>query len=634
MKTIFYFLMVLICGTGCFIWAQVPVPNPGTVNFPVVQNFEANRFVETPSGDMLIGGKFHTQDQGYFYGVRSYSSDLSTLIEEKIVPIPSQGTQANTGFGTAFSSFVGNSVDNFLANSSIVSGNVRYFALHKFDVGEIPTWTKEFSGIHVEPKVLGDDGASWALLEKDVFDVSFLNSGWNIDMSSNYLFYVKFSNETGALIDYLSMDILSTEVQVLSNGNHLVFGQLMTENPPYYTKVVVINPTTMEIVNTLSVPESEGEITAITEMEDGNLLAVYEFYENDPTIQSTTKIQILDTNLNLVNEFIRNKVYDDDHVVRADKIVCEGGNVYTFPGALGRVWLDPVDLSFRQYIFAGISIVGGTNFSFNSSNTHSYIVNDGDNGFRVYYQYNQPFTLRLRHLNGTFTDIPMSLGSSGMPALSMIQVSNQSWEDYLPMAVAGSPNIITAHNGIDINGNEDPFSAVLQFQEGYNFAANIDLPEWVEHPEWGDDVWIPENYTPVPGNLVQAPQNYFASPSLHYYLDDDGNYYFDINSRTFSNDAVSHYSRVRKRVYLTTENVMSTNDIQTPEIRVYPNPLKEVLYFSEEVQKATVTDLTGKVFSAQSNSSQIDMSVFQNGVYLITIEQENGARETKKVIKQ
>lgn len=59
-----------------------------------------------------------------------------------------------------------------------------------------------------------------------------------------------------------------------------------------------------------------------------------------------------------------------------------------------------------------------------------------------------------------------------------------------------------------------------------------------------------------------------------------------------------------------------------------------MLYFSEEVNKITVTDLTGKVITTQTNSNQVDLSNFQTGVYFVAVEQENGAKETKKVVKK
>lgn len=79
---------------------------------------------------------------------------------------------------------------------------------------------------------------------------------------------------------------------------------------------------------------------------------------------------------------------------------------------------------------------------------------------------------------------------------------------------------------------------------------------------------------------------------------------------------------------------MSVSDNAFSEITAYPNPVKDLLHFSKEVRKITVTDLTGKVLVTQSNSSQIDISNFQNGVYLIDLEQENGIKETSKIVKE
>lgn len=79
---------------------------------------------------------------------------------------------------------------------------------------------------------------------------------------------------------------------------------------------------------------------------------------------------------------------------------------------------------------------------------------------------------------------------------------------------------------------------------------------------------------------------------------------------------------------------LSTEEYEVSKVSVYPNPVKDILYFEQEIQKVIIIDVTGKVLSTQNNSTQIDMSAFQNGVYLIVIEQENGGRETKKVVKQ
>lgn len=79
---------------------------------------------------------------------------------------------------------------------------------------------------------------------------------------------------------------------------------------------------------------------------------------------------------------------------------------------------------------------------------------------------------------------------------------------------------------------------------------------------------------------------------------------------------------------------LSVNDNELSKIQAYPNPVKDILYFEKEVQKITITDLTGKVLVIQNNVNQTDMSALQSGVYFITIEQENGGKDIRKVVKK
>jgi hypothetical protein len=85
---------------------------------------------------------------------------------------------------------------------------------------------------------------------------------------------------------------------------------------------------------------------------------------------------------------------------------------------------------------------------------------------------------------------------------------------------------------------------------------------------------------------------------------------------------------------LTNACSMSVEDNVINNVDIYPNPVKSLLYFDKEIQKVTVTDLTGKIFSVQNTVDQVDLSTLQSGIYLIVIEQENGIQVTKKVIKE
>jgi len=79
---------------------------------------------------------------------------------------------------------------------------------------------------------------------------------------------------------------------------------------------------------------------------------------------------------------------------------------------------------------------------------------------------------------------------------------------------------------------------------------------------------------------------------------------------------------------------LSVDDMAFENMKLYPNPVKDILYFDKEIHKITLTDLTGKVLATQSNSSRVDMSGYQSGVYFVIIETENGLKETRKVVKR
>lgn len=78
---------------------------------------------------------------------------------------------------------------------------------------------------------------------------------------------------------------------------------------------------------------------------------------------------------------------------------------------------------------------------------------------------------------------------------------------------------------------------------------------------------------------------------------------------------------------------LEVTDNELNIIQLYPNPVKDILYIDKEINKITVTDLTGKVLFIENNISHIDMSDFQSGIYLITLEKDN-QKQTTKIIKE
>lgn len=69
-------------------------------------------------------------------------------------------------------------------------------------------------------------------------------------------------------------------------------------------------------------------------------------------------------------------------------------------------------------------------------------------------------------------------------------------------------------------------------------------------------------------------------------------------------------------------------------IVVYPNPVKDVLYINERVKMLKVTQIDGKVVMVKEHTDFVDMSSYPSGLYLITLEREDGHFETVKVVKE
>jgi len=91
-------------------------------------------------------------------------------------------------------------------------------------------------------------------------------------------------------------------------------------------------------------------------------------------------------------------------------------------------------------------------------------------------------------------------------------------------------------------------------------------------------------------------------------------------------DAIASYS---------TNCTLSVKNINRKEIALYPNPVKDIFNFSEEVSKITISDLSGKIVKQISNSEKtINISKLEKGTYIITVTSKSGDLINKKFIKE
>ena len=84
-----------------------------------------------------------------------------------------------------------------------------------------------------------------------------------------------------------------------------------------------------------------------------------------------------------------------------------------------------------------------------------------------------------------------------------------------------------------------------------------------------------------------------------------------------------------------TDCLLSSNEIEKPQTKIYPNPAKDNLNFSEEISNITISDLSGKMIQQISSSEKsINVSKLVKGNYIITATSKSGELINKKFIKE
>jgi hypothetical protein len=80
---------------------------------------------------------------------------------------------------------------------------------------------------------------------------------------------------------------------------------------------------------------------------------------------------------------------------------------------------------------------------------------------------------------------------------------------------------------------------------------------------------------------------------------------------------------------------LSVSDIKKKEINIFPNPVKNILNFSEEVSNISIADISGKIVKQVSaNGKSVDVSKLVTGAYIIRANSKSGEIINLKIIKQ
>ena len=115
-----------------------------------------------------------------------------------------------------------------------------------------------------------------------------------------------------------------------------------------------------------------------------------------------------------------------------------------------------------------------------------------------------------------------------------------------------------------------------------------------------------------------------------------GTYYFIFNNAT---PIVATASSLRLDSVSMT-SVLGTNDFLSSNFSVFPNPVKNVINFSNDanavVSLVEMTDLNGRVIKSQkvnATEGQISVSDLATGMYMMKITTDQGVA-VKKIVKQ
>ncbi|WP_027387321.1 T9SS type A sorting domain-containing protein [Chryseobacterium gregarium] len=69
-------------------------------------------------------------------------------------------------------------------------------------------------------------------------------------------------------------------------------------------------------------------------------------------------------------------------------------------------------------------------------------------------------------------------------------------------------------------------------------------------------------------------------------------------------------------------------------LKIYPNPAKNILYFSEELSNVRIISIDGRNISVPTTKKDADLFQLEKGLYIITGEDKNGNKVSQKFIKE
>ncbi|WP_374550335.1 T9SS type A sorting domain-containing protein [Flavobacterium sp.] len=195
------------------------------------------------------------------------------------------------------------------------------------------------------------------------------------------------------------------------------------------------------------------------------------------------------------------------------------------------------------------------------------------------------------------------------------------WGDnyYGELGNGNNSNIIVPTQ-VDTNTDWQDISSTSRFTMGIKTNGTI----WV----WGNF-----NYTPT--QIETANDWSFVSAGGYHVLaiknnDDLYGFYNNTYGQTGSNE---NTTSIFPPYLNNCPTSLSISENENSKIQFYPNPTTGLINFTEDFSEIKLSTLDGKVIQIFKNQSQIDISNFSKGIYLIELADNNGKIYFDKIIK-
>lgn len=267
--------------------------------------------------------------------------------------------------------------------------------------------------------------------------------------------------------------------------------------------------------------------------------------------------------------------------------------------------------------------------------------NDGKKDILIIADNGPNYVTKLYKNNGSFnfTSVPHNFAPAYDTSIFVADFNNDGWKDVAYIGYNNGTYLFMVH----LNNQDGTFSN----PQSYPGFAGGDIKGGDVDKDGHIDLVV----SGARGNQALSTQLYMNDGTGHFVLkksfqpgvagsslvlfDLTGDTYLDF---LFTGDAAinSPWSDAQIRLY--TNGTLGTQDFLADELKLWPNPVRDVLNIQTPTEigsdlRVAMTDMSGRTIPIILANGKIDMSGLSSGVYLVTMTSQ-GQTITKRVVKQ